>query len=77
MVSGRSSSLVAVVLAVPSLLKMVPVPSSLIVPVPDELRLDVLVAVRVKTSPLSATPSFVMGVRTSTVPEAGTVTLVL
>ncbi len=51
-VKALSSSLAAVVFSVPSSLKIVPVPSSLMVPVPTAEELEV-VAVRVSVSPLS------------------------
>ncbi len=65
MVRGRSSFFVAVVSVVPSVLKMSPVPSSLMVAVPVAAVPPVGVAVSVKVSPLSGVVSFTIVVRTS------------
>ena len=67
-VRARSSSLVTVASGVPSSLKMSPVPSSLIVPVPLKPLRPVFVAVRVKVSDVSKTSSCLMAVRTSRLP---------
>ena len=73
----RSSSRTAVVFAVPSALKTVPVPSSVIMAVPVAGLPAVGVAVSVKVSRFSnsASCSGVSEVRTSSLPELGRATL--
>ena len=65
---ARSSSFSAELFSEPSLLKMVPVPSSLMVAVPVAVEPPVLVASSLKVSLLSLVASSTMAVRTSACP---------